>query len=147
MPVSHTPVNEPTALNAFAILAQLPQRVSTLLKHYEASQVSDFEDFERQLHVLFAQTECAVTGEALARHDIDLPYVLIDGKAHRRACRCEKTYTTASGPVTVMRTLYRAQRSERAVAVLERKVGMVEGYWTPLAAHQGRDAGVSSHAA
>ena len=36
-----------------------------------------------------------------------------------------------------MRTLYRAQRSERAVAVLERKVGMVEGYWTPLAAHQG----------
>ena len=65
MPVSHTPVNEPTPLNAFAILAQLPQRVSTLLKHYEASQVSDFEDFERQLHVLFAQTECAVTGEAL----------------------------------------------------------------------------------
>ena len=35
------------------------------------------------------------------------------------------------------RTLYRARRGERAVAVLERKVGIVEGYWTPLAARQG----------
>ena len=61
---------------------------------------------------------------------------------HRRACRCEKTYTTAAGAVTVMRTLYRAQRSERAVAATERRVGIVEGYWTPLPA---RHAVLVSH--
>ena len=48
-----------------------------------------------------------------------------------------RTYLTAAGPVSVTRTLYRARRGERAVAALERKVGIVEGYWTPLAARQG----------
>ena len=86
---------------------------------------------------MFAQTECAVTEEALARHDVDLPYVFIDGDGYRRACRCAQTYLTAAGPVSVTRTLYRALRGERAVAALERKVGIVEGYWTPLAARQG----------
>ena len=36
-----------------------------------------------------------------------------------------------------MRTLYRARAGERAVAVLERQVGIVERYWTPHAARQG----------
>jgi len=111
--------------------------VSTLLKKYESSNAGGFEDFERELHALFAHTECAVTEAALARHDMDLPVVFIDGEKHRRACRCEKTYLTAAGEVTVMRTLYRARRGERAVAALERTVGIVEGYWTPLAARQG----------
>ena len=73
---------------------------------------------------------CVVTEEVLARHDVDLPFVFIDGEMHRRACRCAQTYLTAAGPVSVTRTLYRARRGERAVAALERKVGIVEGYWT-----------------
>ena len=137
MPVSHTSLDIPTPHNAWNALEELPQRVSTLLKTYESSNECGFEDFERQLHALFARTECAVTEDALARQDVDLPFVLIDGEEHRRACRCEKTYLTGAGAVTVMRTLYRAQRSERAVAALERTVGIVEGYWTPLAARQG----------
>ena len=63
--------------------------------------------------------------------------MFIDGQMHRRACRCAQTYLTAAGAVSVTRTLYRARRGERAVAALERKVGIVEGYWTPLAARQG----------
>ena len=63
--------------------------------------------------------------------------MFIDGEMHRRACRCAQTYLTAAGAVSVTRTLYRARRGERAVATLERKVGIVEGYWTPLAARQG----------
>ena len=118
-------------------LKDLPQRVATLLKMYESSNAGGFEDFERELHALFAHTECAVTEEALARHDVDLAFVFIDGEMHRRACRCTQTYLTGAGPVSVTRTLYRARRGERAVAALERKVGIVEGYWTPLAARQG----------
>ena len=126
-----------TVRDVWTALEELPQRVSSLLKKYESSNAVEFEDFERQLHALFAQTECTVTEEALARQDVDLPFVLIDGEVHRRACRCAQTYLSAAGAVSVTRTLYRARRGERAVATLERKVGIVEGYWTPLAARQG----------
>ena len=137
MEVSHTLVDKPTPRDCWSALKELPQRVSALLTKYESSTAYEFEDFERQLHALFAQTECAVTEEALARHDVDLPFVFIDGEMHRRACRCSQTYLTAAGAVSVTRTLYRARRGERAVAALERRVGIVEGYWTPLAARQG----------
>ena len=137
MEVSHTLVDKPTPRDCWTALEELPQRVSALLTKYESSTACGFEDFERELHAVFAQTECAVTEEALARHDVDLAFVFIDGEMHRRACRCAQTYLTAAGPVSVTRTLYRAQRGERAVAALERAVGIVEGYWTPLAARQG----------
>ena len=137
MEVSHTLVDKPTPRDVWTALKELPQRVSALLKKYESSTTCGFEDFERQLHALFAQTECAVTEEALARQDVDLPFVFIDGEMHRRACRCSQTYLTTAGTVSVTRTLYRVRRGERAVAALERKVGIVEGYWTPLAARQG----------
>ncbi len=51
--------------------------------------------------------------------------------------QCPETYLTTAGPVSVTRTLYRARRAARAVAALERRVGIVEGYWTPLAARHG----------
>ena len=137
MEVSYTPVDKPTPRDASTALNHLPQRVAALVKKYESSNAGGFEDFERELHALFAQTECAVTEQALARHDVDLPFVFIDGEMHRRACRCAQTYLTGAGPVSVTRTLYRARRGERAVAALQRKVGIVEGYWTPLAARQG----------
>ena len=127
MEVSHAPVDKPTPRDARTALKDLPQRVATLVKKYESSNSGGFEDFERELHALFAQTECAVTEQALARYDVDLP-VFIDGEVHRRACRCTQTYLTGAGPVSVTRTLYRARRGERAVAALERKVGIVEGY-------------------
>ena len=137
MEVSHTPADKRTPHNVWTTLDALPQRVGFLLKKYESSNAGGFEDFERELHALFAQTECAVTEEALARHDVDLPFVFIDGEMHRRACRCAQTYLSAAGPASVTRRLYRARRGERAVAALERKVGIVEGHWTPLAARQG----------
>jgi len=68
--------------------------------------------------------------------DVDVPEVLIGGRAHRRVLRCtEKTYLSGVGPITVQRTLYRAG-SEPAVVALELRAGIVAGYWTPLAARQ-----------
>ena len=103
MEVSHTLVDKPTPRDAWTALTDLPQRVNSLLKKYESSNACGFEDFERELHALFAQTECAVTEQALARHDVDLPFVFIDGEMHRRACRCAQTYLTGAGPVSVTR--------------------------------------------
>ena len=55
--------------DVWTALNNLPQRVGALLKKYESSNAGGFEDFERELHALFAQTQCAVTEEALARHE------------------------------------------------------------------------------
>lgn len=138
MEVSHSCVGASTPRDDVStVLEALPKRVSALLKKYTSPDAGAFEDFERELRTLLAHTECAVTEEALARHDVDLPFVFIDGERYRRAGRFEKTYLSAAGPVTVMRTLYRARRDAPAVAALERRVGIVEGYWTPLAARQG----------
>ena len=79
MEVSHTPVDKPTPRDAWAALNDLPRRVNALVKKYESSDECEFEDFERQLHALFAETECAVTEEALVLHDVDLPF-----RVHRR---------------------------------------------------------------
>jgi hypothetical protein len=66
---------------------------------------------------------------------VDLPFVVIDGQRHHRVLRSTETYLSAAGPVTVARTLYRSGQG-RAVVPLERRAGIVEGHWTPLAARQ-----------
>ena len=137
MSVSHSAQYEPTHSDVWTVLEELPHRIEALLKRHESSRELGFEAFERELHALFTHAECAATREALERQDVDLPQVFIDGHEHRRVYRGEKTYLCAVGPVTAMRTLYRARPGERAVAALERRVGIVEGYWTPHAARQG----------
>ena len=109
MSVSHVSQDEPTRVDVWTVLKELPQRVQALLKRHEASQELGFEGLEQKLHALFTHAECAATSEALERHDVDLPHVFIDGEKHHRAHRCEKTYLCAVGPVTAMRTLYRAR--------------------------------------
>ena len=137
MPVSHSAQYEPTRVDVWTVLKELPHRVQELLKHHESSRELGFEVLEQELHALFTHAECAATSEALEREDVDLPYVFIDGEKHHRVYRGEKTYLCAVGPVAAMRTLYRARPGERAVAAMERKVGIVEGYWTAHAARQG----------
>ena len=77
--------------------------------------------------------------EELARLDVDLPAVTIEGEVYRQVVRCEETYTSAAGPVRVMRSLYRRLgEGERTLCPLELRAGIVEGRWTPLAAPRSR---------
>ena len=48
-------------------------------------------DFERELHEYFVAAEREVLAEELARLDVDLPAVTIEGKLCRRVVRCEET--------------------------------------------------------
>lgn len=94
------------------------------------------EDFERELHAHVAEVERELMAEELARHDVDVPALEIEGTTYRRVLRCEATYLTAAGPVRVERSLYSTrEEGERAVVPLELRAGLIEGYWTPLAAH------------
>jgi hypothetical protein len=94
------------------------------------------EAFERELHTHVAAVEREILAEELARLDVDVPVLLIEGVLHRRILRCEATYLSAAGPVRIERSLYSTREDgERAVVPLELRAGIVEGYWTPLAAH------------
>jgi hypothetical protein len=97
--------------------------------------VTDFEAFEREAQRRFAAAQAEFVAEELARLDLDAPAVDIDGVGHRRVLRCPQAYMTAAGPVIIERTLYSTrQDSERAVSAMELRAGIVEGYFTPLAA-------------
>jgi hypothetical protein len=65
-----------------------------------------------------------------------VPQVEIQGERYDQVLRCETTYNSAVGPVRVERSLYRPPSGGRAVCPLELNAGLIEGYWTPLAAKQ-----------
>jgi len=98
--------------------------------------VDNLEAFEAELRKMFAAAEAEALGEELTRFDIDTPVVTIEGVPHRRVLRCENEYLTSCGPVRVCRSLYSTRQGERAVCPMELRAGIVEGYWTPLAAKQ-----------
>jgi hypothetical protein len=98
--------------------------------------VEDFESFEQELHRLFVMAEREALGHELARFDLDVPQVEVEGERYDQVLRCETTYNSAAGPVRVERSLYRHPRGGRAICPLELRAGMIEGYWTPLAAKQ-----------
>ena len=84
MSVSHSAQYEPTRVDVWTVLKELPHRVRELLKHHESSRELGVEVLEQELHALFTHAECAATSEALEREDVDLPYVFIDGEKHHR---------------------------------------------------------------
>ena len=114
-------------------LARLVEQVNALRARPVTGE--DFEEMERTLRALFAEAEREVVGETLARLDVDLPFVVIEGRRYRRVLRSHATYTSAAGAVGVHRTLYRCG-GERAVVPMEMRAGIVAGHWTALAARQ-----------
>ncbi len=132
MPVFHDVRSKTTATNN--AIEQLRESLNKLSE--QQLTMEDFEQFERELHALFVRAERDVLGHELAALDVDLPFVLIDGVKHNRVLRSVGNYTSAAGPISVMRTLYRSGR-DKAVVPMEFRVGIVDGYWTPLAGKQG----------
>lgn len=131
MAASHAAIPLPSTSNAMTRLQEF------LAGRRGAPPVSDLEAFEREMHALFAAAESEALAQELARLDVDVPVILVEGVAHRRVVRCEETYFGAAGPVRIMRSLYSTrQDGERAVCPLELRGGLVEGRWTPLAARQ-----------
>lgn len=98
----------------------------------------DFEEFERMLHEQMLQAERDIVREVLAASDIDADAIEIDGRVHRRVLRSKQTYMTACGEVEVERWLYkdRTDPTAHALAALDLRLGIVEGFWTTRAAKQ-----------
>ena len=134
MPLSHISTDGATGhsdhLNR--ILSDLEKELRGLAERVAAP---DFERFEGDLHQIMASAERALLAHELEQLDVNRPVVTIAGQRHHRVLRSSATYTSAVGPITVVRTLYRTG-SEPAVVPLELQAGIIEGHWTPRAAHQ-----------
>jgi hypothetical protein len=99
--------------------------------------VENLETVEQELHRLFVTAEREALSHELGRWDLDVPTIEVEGARYHRVLRCETTYTSAVGPVRVERSLYRQKHDGgHAVCPLELRAGIIEGYWTPLAAKQ-----------
>jgi hypothetical protein len=124
------PVSTPQS--AFAQLQYFLQQRQTAQE-----PVVDLAAFEQELHRLFVAAEREALGRELARFDVDVPAIDVEGQRYQRVLRCAQTYGSAAGPVRVERTLYRQRHTgERALCPLELRAGIIAGYWTPLAAQQ-----------
>jgi hypothetical protein len=99
--------------------------------------IGSLEAFEREVRRLMTEVEQEVVAEGLSQFDIDAPVVEVDGRRYTQVLRGPRRYLSAAGEVQVERSLYRAKPGEKAICPLETQAGIVDGYWTPLAARQG----------
>lgn len=102
-----------------------------------SSGVPDLEQYERELHEHVMAVECELLGEELARYDVSVEQVEVQGKSYRLTLASTETYLSGAGPVTVVRHLYRpVGRGSKSICPLELRAGIVAGYFTPRAARQ-----------
>ena len=101
MPVLHTLVSKSSTPTAAAALSGLQGALEKLCAQ---ALPENFEYLERDVHALFVVAEREVLAEQLERHDVDLPFVFINGRKHNKAVRSRACYTSAVGPLEVERT-------------------------------------------
>ena len=135
MPLSHISSASATPSGADHIDRILSDLGASLRRLTQSPADQDFACREAAMSQCFAAAERELVAHELQRLDVDCPAVIIAGQEYRRVLQCTATYTSAAGPVTVLRTLYRAGRG-RAVVPMEVRAGIIGGHWTPLAARQ-----------
>jgi hypothetical protein len=102
-----------------------------------AHQMPDLETFERELHTHLLAFERELMAEELAHYDVVADQITVNGVVYSQALEETETYMTSAGEVVVKRHLYRpAGRSTRHICPLELQAGIVEGFFTPVAARR-----------
>jgi len=102
-----------------------------------AHHMPDLETFERGLHAHLLAFEREVLAEELARYDVVTEQVTANGVVYSQSMAETETYMTRLGAGGVKRHLYRpAGRSTRHICPLELQAGIIEGFFTPVAARQ-----------
>lgn len=105
----------------------------------KAKTPGGFAAFEREALEAALIVARGTIAEAMSAADESAEAVEVQGKTLRRVLRSPQTFMTAAGEVVLERWLY-ADRSEdrpRALSPMEKRLGIVEGFWTPEAASRG----------
>lgn len=99
--------------------------------------VPDLEQYEGKLHEYVMAVECELLGEELARYDVSVEQIEVEGETYRLTLTSTETYLSGAGAVTVARQLYRpAGRGSKSICPLELRAGIVAGYFTRRATRQ-----------
>lgn len=117
----------------------LRQLSKFLCEHRQAwaHQLPDLETFERELHAHLLAFERELMAEELAHYDVVAERIIVNGVVYSQTMEETETYMTSAGEVVVKRHLYRpAGRSTRHICPLELQAGIVEGFFTPVAARR-----------
>jgi hypothetical protein len=102
-----------------------------------AHEIPDLETFERGLHAHLMAVERELLAEELAQYDVVAEHITVNGVVYSQSMEETETYLTSAGEVAVKRHLYRpAGRSTRHICPLELQAGIVEGFFTPMAARR-----------
>lgn len=111
---------------------------SFLREQRESKEPGVFAEFERELRARMAAVERQYFAEHLARFDLNVPRLKVDGVTYRQVLRHPGVYCTLAGEVRVERSLYvKGESGEKAISALECRAGIVEGYFSPEAAKLG----------
>lgn len=100
----------------------------------------DYGAVERAMAEDAGKTELAAHRTILQALDIDVPTVVIGGIRYNRVGRCEASYHTRVGSVSIERSLYRqsgqrgGQPGARVVDPVSLRAGVVEDGWLPQTA-------------
>lgn len=98
-----------------------------------------FLQLEQEIDEVFREAQREVLAEALAAADEpDASAVVYQGAVCRRVLVETRQYMTAAGTVTVQRSLFR-DRSDprsRSFSPMEKRLGIIDGFWTPKAASE-----------
>ena len=134
MPVSHM-----SDVLQTPSLWRLAQGVRQHQDQWQQSEAPpDLERFERALHDHVMAVERDLLAAALSRYDVAADDVTVEGVSSHRSLESTQTSSSAAGPITVSRPLYRpAGRRTKSRCPLELRAGIVQGLWTPTAARQG----------
>lgn len=104
----------------------------------EGVGADEFRRFEESVAEKLREVQRLILGDAMASADVDADAIEVEGRVLRRTLRSSQTYMTSAGPVVVERWLYRdrADPTAHALAAMDLRLGIVEGFWTQYAAEQ-----------
>jgi hypothetical protein len=131
------PQDTTSVLSGLASFANLLELLAARGQEGSAEATLTFEAFEVTLGHAMRSLENDLKAVDLARYDVDADAVIVGDQEWRKCLTGQpKTYLSASGPVTVSRTLYRPVDGGKSICPLELRAGMIAGLYTPVLARQ-----------
>lgn len=97
----------------------------------------DFKEHEAVITRMVYTLGQAALSEVLGHYDTSCDVIEVEEQTYRRKHKAPKTYQTALGPVTLDRHVYVNRKTDgdgRSICPVELQTGIIEGYWTPMAA-------------
>lgn len=131
------PQDNTAALSSLTSFATLQELLVARGQAGSKEAALTFEAFAVQLGHAMRNVENELKAIDLARYDSDADAVIVEGKEWRKCLADQpKTSLSASGPVTVRRTLSRPVDGGKSICPLELRTGIMAGLYTPVLARQ-----------